>query len=85
MERKIDNKLRGSALTRAMLERGDEKVWCAISDESDKQAMTAYDSNAFTANIVAFKDGCFYCTGNMRWLYAVPIKIKEILQHETMY
>lgn len=81
----MDNKLRGSDLTRAMLERGDEKVWCAVHNDSDEYAMTADDSHAFTANIVAFKDGCFYCAGNMRWLYAVPIKIKEILQHETMY
>ncbi|OXL21545.1 hypothetical protein [Psychrobacter sp. DAB_AL32B] len=81
----MDNELRGSDLTRAMLERGDENVWCAIADESDEQAMTAHDSNAFTAHIVAFKDGSFYCTGGMRWLYAVPIKIKEILQHDKMY
>lgn len=60
-------------------------MWCAIADESDEQAIAAHDSNAFTAHIVAFKDSYFYCTGGMRWLYAVPIEIKDILQHDTMY
>nr|QJS05602.1 hypothetical protein [Psychrobacter sp.] len=67
--------LRGSDLTRAMLERGDEKVWCAISDESDKQAITDLTCNDFMAHIVAFEDGFFYCTGGMQWLHAVPAKI----------
>ncbi len=85
MKHKMYNELRGSDLTRAMLARGDEKVWCAIADESDEQAMTDLNGNDFMAHIVAFEDGFFYCTGGMQWLYAVPIKIKEIFQHETIY
>ena len=48
----MGNGLRGSNLTRAMLERGHKKIWCAIDDESDEQAMTAHDGNDFTAYIV---------------------------------
>ncbi len=73
------NELKGSDLARAMLRRGDKRIWCAISDDSDEQAMTVHDSNAFTAYIVSFKDGEFYCTGGMPWLYAVPIKISEMI------
>ncbi len=76
----MSNNLRGSNLARAMLERGDKQIWCAIADDSDEQAMTAHDSNDFTAHIVSFKDGSFYCTGGMPWSYAVPIEISEIIQ-----
>lgn len=82
---KMDNELRGSNLTRAMLDRGDIKVWCAIDDESDEQAMTNLSGNDFMAHIVAFEDGGFYCTGGMQWLYAVPIKIVPITQHELNF
>ena len=35
----MDKELRGSELTRAMLKHGYKRIWCAISDESDEQAM----------------------------------------------
>ena len=81
---KMGNELKGSDLVRAMLERGHKKIWCAIDDESDEQAMTAHDGNDFTAYIVSFKDGSFYCTGGMPWLYAVPIKISEVVEKELI-
>lgn len=71
----MDNELKGSDLTRAMLARGDEKVWCAIANESDERAMTNLNGNYFMAYIVAFEDGLFYCTSGMPWLCAVPVKI----------
>ena len=74
----MHRELRGSELTRTMLKCGYKKIWCAISDESDEQAIEENDGNDFTAYIVAFKDGYFYCTSGMQWLYAVPIKIEEI-------
>ena len=80
----MGNELRGSDLVRAMLERGHKKIWCAIDDESDEQAMTAHDGNDFTAYIVSFKDGSFYCTGGMSWLCAVPIKISEVIENELI-
>ena len=33
------SKLVGSDLTRAMLERGDQQVWCAVSNESEQDAI----------------------------------------------
>ena len=81
----MGNELRGSNLARAMLKRGDKKVWCAIDDESDEQAMTDLSGNDFMAHIVAFEDGFFYCAGGMQWLHAVPIKIVPIAQHELVY
>nr|QJS05933.1 hypothetical protein [Psychrobacter sp.] len=80
----MGNELRGSDLVRAMLECGHKKIWCAIDDESDEQAMTAHDSNDFTAYIVSFRDGSFYCTGGMPWLCAVPIKISEVIENELI-
>ncbi len=82
MKREMDNELRGSDLTRAMLEHGDQQIWCAIDDDSDERAIIDHD---FTAYIVAFKDGLFHCTGGMQWLYAVPIKIKEITHQDVKW
>lgn len=31
----MSHELKGSDLTRAMLARGDENIWCAVCDESD--------------------------------------------------
>ena len=78
------NELRGSDLARAMLERGDKQIWCAVSDDSDEHAMTNLEGNEFTAYIVAFKDGSFYCAGGMAWLCAVPIKISEVIESELI-
>ncbi len=75
----MNKKLRGSELTRSMLERGYKKIWCAISDESDEKAMMDHDGHDFTAYIMVFKNKSFYCSGGMQWLYAVPIKIVPIV------
>ena len=74
----MDRELRGSDLARAMLKSGYKNIWCAVDDESDKQAMMDNDGNDFTAYIVAFENGYFRSDGGMQWLYAVPIKIEEI-------
>lgn len=81
----MGNELRGSDLARAMLERGEKQVWCAIADDSDEQAMSDLNGNDFLAYIVAFNDGFFYCTGGMQWSYAVPIKIIPIKHTEAIY
>ena len=79
----MDEAMTGSELTRAMLENGHEEVWCAIGDDGDKEAMTNMIHNDFTAYIVSFEDGMFYCTSGMAWLCAVPIKIVGIKQAEA--
>ncbi len=79
----MDNKLKGSSLTRAMLERGDRNIWCAIDDDSDEQALSEHASNDFTAHIVSFSDGKFFCSGGMPWVCAVPVKISEVTQTEV--
>lgn len=79
----MDKKLLGSDLTRAMLNRGDKKIWCAVDDDSDEQAITDQINNDFTARIVSFRDGEFFCTAGMRWSFAVPIKINPITQEEV--
>ncbi|MBO1530008.1 hypothetical protein J3492_02125 [Psychrobacter sp. F1192] len=80
----MDGELKGSDLAILMLKRGNKKIWCAVSDDSDEEAMTDHDGNDFTAYIVAFEDGYFYCTAGMQWLYAVPIRIHEIVHQEAM-
>ena len=79
----MDEPITGSELTRAMLENGHEQAWCAIGDDGDKEAMTNLAHNDFTAYIVSFEDGMFYCTSGMAWLCAVPIKIVGITQAEA--
>ncbi|WP_350562191.1 hypothetical protein [Psychrobacter sp. CAL346-MNA-CIBAN-0220] len=74
----MNNKLTGSDLTRAMLKRGDQQIWCAVEDSSDEEAMADQINNDFTARIVSFTDGSFFCTGGMAWLFAVPIKISAM-------
>lgn len=78
----MNNELKGSDLTRALLKRGNKRVWCAVDDESDEQAIKDHCGNDFTAYIVSFKNGCFYCSGGMSWLCAVPIKIVAVTQKE---
>lgn len=78
----MNKELKGSDLTRAMLERGKKEVWCAVDDESDEQAMMDHCGNDFTACIVSFKDDCFYCSSGRPWLFAVPIKIVAVTHHE---
>lgn len=75
--------LSGSELTRAMLARGDEQVWCAVADNSDEEALQDLTGNDFTAFIVSFENDCFYCSGGMEWGYAVPIKIVALTQQDV--
>lgn len=79
----MNNELKGSDLTRALLKRGYKRVWCAVDDESDEQAIKYQCGNDFTAYIVSFNNGCFYCSGGMSWLFAVPIKIVAVTQQEV--
>lgn len=79
----MNNELKGSDLTRAMLSRGDKKIWCAVCDDSDEQAMMDHYGNDFTAYIVSFCDGYFYCSSGMPWGYAVPIKVSAVMQCEV--
>ena len=78
------DRLKGSDLTRAMLKH-DQNIWCAVGDESDQETMSYLSGNDFTAYIVEFKNGCFYCSGGMPWLHAVPIKIVPIKYTEAIY
>ncbi|BBI68397.1 hypothetical protein PKHYL_25880 [Psychrobacter sp. KH172YL61] len=55
----MNNELKGSDLTRAMLARGEKRVWCAVCDDSDEQAMMDHCGNDFTAYIVSFRNGSF--------------------------
>lgn len=70
----------GSDLTRLMLMSGNQEVWCAISDDSDQDAMLGLYGNDFTAHIVSFYDGQFYCSHGRAWAFAVPIKIVAVEQ-----
>ncbi|WP_296244222.1 MULTISPECIES: hypothetical protein [unclassified Psychrobacter] len=81
----MNNKLLGNELTRAMLERGDEQVWCAVSNESHEHAMaTIRNINGdFIVHIVGFEDGCFVCREGGSWKYAVPIKKTALTQDEV--
>lgn len=65
----------GSQLARLMLESGHKEIWCAVSDESDENAIEDQVSNDFTSRIVGFEDGQFYCENGMPWKHVVPIKI----------
>lgn len=78
----MNNALKGSDLTREMLTRGDQRIWCAVCDENDEQAMMDHCGNDFTAYIVSFHDGYFYCSAGTPWRFAVPIKISEVMEYE---
>lgn len=76
-------KVLGSDLTRSMLMSGNQEIWCAVSDESDEEAMMDLYGNDFTAYIVSFYDGQFYCNNGRAWAFAVPIKIVAVEQSPT--
>tara|TARA_B100000530_G_scaffold224838_1_gene144928 strand:- start:808 stop:1086 length:279 start_codon:yes stop_codon:yes gene_type:complete len=73
-------KIVGSDLTRSMLMSGSTEVWCAISDESDEEAMLDHYGNDFTAYIVSFDNDYFYCNHGRAWAFAVPIRIVALGQ-----
>lgn len=79
----MNKQLTGSDLTRAMLARGDKKIWCAVDDDSDEQAMMDQEGNDFTACIVSCHNGEFVCSSGSSWKFAVPIKVQAITQDEA--
>lgn len=79
----MDREVVGSELTRSMLKNGHKEVWCAVSDISDEDAIDDQADNDFTACIVNFEEGQFYCNADRTWLYAVPIEISELTQDEA--
>ena len=79
----MGNSITGSELTRAMLKNGHKDIWCAVDDSCDEETMLDLINNDFTAHIVSFDDGRFYCEGGMAWSCAVPIKISMITQDEV--
>ncbi|KAA0914189.1 hypothetical protein [Psychrobacter sp. ANT_WB68] len=79
----MDEAITGSELARAMLEDGHQEIWCVVDDSCDREAMANLTNNDFTARIVSFDNGMFYCTGGMAWSCAVPIKIIPITQAEA--
>jgi len=72
----MNNKLVGSDLARVMLSRGDEQVWCAVSNESDQQANITINNHDYSCiqRIVSFSDGYFLCNKGNSWTCAVPVK-----------
>lgn len=79
----MSNKITGSDLTRAMLQNGHKHIWCAVDDSCDEDTMQDLVDNDFTARIVSFYDGRFYCDAGMAWSSAVPIKISMLTQDEV--
>lgn len=81
----MSHQLVGSDLTLAMLKRGDEQVWCAVSNESHEHAMTTIRNinGDFIVHIVGFEDSCFLCKEGGTWKYAVPIKKTPLTQNEV--
>lgn len=79
------HQLVGSDLTLAMLKRGDEQVWCAVSNESEQDAINTIKNvdGRFIINIISFKDKCFLCKEESTWKYAVPIKKTPLTQNEV--
>lgn len=71
----INTELTGSNLTRAMLNRSDQQVWCTVSDDSDEEAMQDLVNNDFTAFISSFNEYQFYSSSGVHWSFAVPIRI----------
>ncbi len=65
--------LTGSDLCRAMLARGDKYVMCAISDESDDDAMAL-----IVVDHAMSADGRWFdCFDGRLWKYAVPINNQD--------
>lgn len=78
----MNHEVKGSDLVRLMLSQGAKEIWCAVDDISDEQAISDHNGNDFTAYIVSYYDGRFYCSAGTAWLYAVPIRISEVVHCE---
>ena len=76
----MSNRLRGSGLTCAMLARGDKQVLCAVSNESDEQAMASIDSAEYDLlrHIISFDNDKFSCKEGVEWQCAIPVKKVEL-------
>ena len=77
----MSSRLRGSVLTCAMLARGDKQVLCAVSNESDEQAMASIDSTEYDSlrHIISFENDKFSCKEGVEWQCAIPAKKVELL------
>ncbi|MEN2752505.1 hypothetical protein AAIR29_12775 [Psychrobacter sp. FBL11] len=80
----MNNNLIGSDLARAMLRRGDKQIWCAVSNDSDEQALTAIHKDDYSGiyPIVTYKDDRFICSKGESWMHAVPVRRVELSQNE---
>ncbi|AMN68550.1 MULTISPECIES: hypothetical protein [unclassified Psychrobacter] len=81
----MSNNLVGSDLTRAMLSRGDKQVWCAVSNDSDEQAITTINNANYSGihRIVSFNSEYLICSEGNLWVCAVPVKRIEMRQSEV--
>lgn len=81
----MSNKLVGSSLTREMLERGDEQVWCAVSNDSEAHAMTIIENSDYSSlvYITSFHDDEFICRAGKSWRFAIPVRKTELTQKEV--
>ena len=74
------NEATGSDLARAMLARGDKKVWCAVSDDNDAEAMEGLSINEFTDFVTSYSETGFFCASGVEWAFAVPIKVMMVTE-----
>lgn len=81
----MNNTLAGNDLTRSILERGKEEVWCAVSNHSNERAMITVNNADydFLRFIISFEDGFFFSEEGSTWRYTVPIKTKALIQDEV--
>lgn len=81
----MSNKLVGSSLTREMLERGDEQVWCAVSNDSEAHAMSIIENSDYSSlvYIKSFHDDEFICRAGKSWRFAIPVRKIELTQKEV--
>lgn len=81
----MSNKLVGSSLTREMLERGDEQVWCAVSNDSEAHAMSIIENSDYSSlvYITSFHDDEFICRAGKSCRFAIPVRKIELTQKEV--
>ena len=81
----MSNKLSGSDLTRKILKHNNENVWCAVSNDSDKHAMTAINNmeHDILKYIACFDDSHFLCKDGKAWQYAIQVKKVEMTQEDA--
>ena len=79
------SELQGSQLTQAILEKGNKRVWCAVSNISDDHAMLAVNNSYYEllVPIVASNNDSFICAKGNLWQYAVSVKRTELTANEV--